>query len=249
MENRKRNFSTFLKTMPSVKCIETFLASNNLTFLADRKDLLAGDSNAHFVLAGRILVLKNFSVFFKTSKLIKFRRLLSSSSKSFKLTSLNSGQFFNLKVLNGLLNKSLLINDYTFFSRYQQLLFSKNFNLFLDLVKVTNLLCQNAIELKFFVHLLSVLFRNMHKRQHNKFIFFVSNLFKHILRTYPSIVGLRLEINGRLLGKPRASSIKIEQGFLGLHSFSLNKYTHKTHVYTVYGVFGFTCFINFKNNN
>lgn len=241
----KRFFSYFV-SVSKIKQVENYLADNNLEFLLDKKDILLDDSNLFS--NNKNLILKKSIVFIKTSKLIKYRRSLSLNKRVSSILTKNS-YYFDFKIVNGFLNQVLIVNDYNFFVRYQQNLFSKNFNLFLDLIKITNLLCQNLVQLKLFVYLLSSLFRTMHKRQHNRFIFFVSNLFKYILSTYPNVCGLRLEVSGRLLGKPRASNIKIENGFLGLNSFSSNKYTYQTHVYTLYGVFGFKCYINFKNNN
>jgi hypothetical protein len=223
--------------------VESYIARNNLDNLMNKKEVLL---NKSFVYSSNLdVVLDNSVIFIKTSKLIKFRRLLS-INKNFKVSKNKGSFFFNIKVANGFINKSLVESDYNFFLRYQQSIFSKNFNLFLDFIKVTNLLCQNILDLKIFVHLLGSLFRMLHKRQHNRFLVFVSSLFKYILNTYPNVCGLRLEISGRLLGKPRASTKKIEHGFLGSNSFSENKYSFQMHVYTLYGAFGLKCSVNFK---
>ncbi len=245
----KRFFSSHVVKTSKTQQIEKYLCKQNLEFLVDKKDVLL--DRVDLKSSPQNLILKNSKIFLKTSKLIKFRRLLSSNKNDSILSQkkFQTNFFFDLTIVNTFINKAMLPSDYNFFTRYQHALFSKNFNLFLDLIKVTNLLCQNIVHLKLFVALISTLFRTLHKRQHNRFIFFISNLFKYILETYPNVLGLRLEINGRLMGKPRASTIKIEYGFLGLNSFSSKRYSYQNHVYTLYGAFGFKCYINFKNNN
>lgn len=241
---KNKNFGSMTAFLKA-NAVENLLSNNNLNFLMQNKDILL--DSYQFYKNKKNVIIKNSNVFIKTSKLIKYRRLLSTTkvTNSF-LQQQENAYFFNFKIINYCLKSAELTTDYSFFVRYQQSLFSKNFNLFLDFIKVTSLLCQNLVSLKLFTHLLSNLFRLLHKRQHNRFVFFVSNLFKYILITYPNVSGLQLEISGRLLGKPRASTIKIEQGFLGLNSFCVNKHVYKTHIYTLYGAFGLKCSINFK---
>ena len=50
-----------------------------------------------------------------------------------------------------------------------------------------------------------------------------------------------------MMGKTRASTVKIEKGALSLTTINADCIENKLHVYTLYGAFGFKIWINYKN--
>lgn len=154
---------------------------------------------------------------------------------------------FDLVCLNRLNNKAYLAADYVFYKKYKNMLFSRNYNLWLDMLKITNLFVKKFIDPKSFLTLLSHLFKYLNKRKHNKFIYFVTSLFDYLTKTYPThVLGLQLTISGRLLSKPRSSIINIESGTLHLTSASADLKSSQMHVYTLYGAFGLKLYVNYK---
>ena len=84
------------------------------------------------------------------------------------------------------------------------------------------------------------------------FIAFLKNLAKILvtdlsrvpfLNKTNRIKGVKFLINGKLKGKTRANSILIVKGLVPAQTISANIDFSKTHVFTVYGVFGFKIWI------
>lgn len=197
-------------------------------------------------------------VFYRTKILLKYRKkfkLYRTYEKNtvFQnyikriLENKNLQIFMQFFCLNRVIDKKYIRQDYEFYKPYKNLLFVRNYNLWLDLIKTTNLLTLKVIGVESYLYLLSLLFRHLNKRKHNRFILFVSNLFEHILKVYPDKVkGLKLVISGRLQSKPRSSIVKIEKGTLNLTSKKSNLLLSQMHVYTLYGAFGLKLYINYQ---
>lgn len=217
-------------------------------------------------------------VFFRTIKVIHLRKKLIHSrvknvikKKSFFLQKFYQKLFFNnllllrnyigflkLKNLNLLLcqreNKILQKKMYYFYKKVAFNLFPRRFNFFIDSVKITTLFLKGFISTDFFIKNLGNIFKILQKRKHVKFLYFIKKLFKSLLlnqKDYNSILGIKCRINGKLRGKTRSSTCCI---FIGqVPNQSLNKSVDyaKTHVFTVYGVFGFKLWVyrDFKLNN
>ncbi len=201
----------------------------------------------------------NVAAFYRTKLLLKYRKKLKSCNvqKNSALTNLdivkntsffNSNQIIiNLICLNRFMDKNSVKNDYSFYKSYKNLLFVRNYNLWLDFVKTTNLVIRKALDVKALLLLFGSLFKYLNKRKHNRFIFFVSNLFDYLVKTYPDhIKGIKLVISGRLLSKPRSSIAKIERGTLNLTSKDACILSSQMHVYTLYGAFGLKLYINYQ---
>lgn len=197
-------------------------------------------------------------IFYRTKTLLRYRKKIKLSKNYQKntpfqnytnrlLKSKNLQIFTKFFCLNRLIDKKFIRQDYDFLKQYKNLLFVRNYNLWLDLIKTTNLLSLKKINVESYLYLLSSLFRYLNKRKHNRFILFISNLFEHILKIYPSHVkGLKLIISGRLQSKPRSSIVKIEKGTLNLTSKKSNLLSSQMHVYTLYGAFGLKLYINYQ---
>ncbi|HND45620.1 MAG TPA: hypothetical protein PLC61_04400 [Chitinophagales bacterium] len=201
----------------------------------------------------------NLAAFYRTKLLLKYRKKLklrnSIKNSPFRLSSIIRNTFFfnsnqilvNLTCLNRLIDKTSVKNDYSFYKSYKNLLFVRNYNLWLDFVKTTNLVIRGVLDIKALLLLFGSLFKYLNKRKHNRFIFFVSNLFDYLVKTYPDrIKGIKLVISGRLLSKPRSSIAKIERGTLNLTSKNANIVSNQMHVYTLYGAFGLKLYINYQ---
>jgi hypothetical protein len=166
--------------------------------------------------------------------------------------------FLKLKNLNLLLcqreNKAIQIKMYFLYKKIAYTLFPRRFNFFIDSIKITTLFLKGFISTSFFVRNLGNIFKILQKRKHVKFLYFIKKLFKNLLEVQHdrnSILGVKCRINGKLRGKTRSSTCCI---FIGqVPNQSLNKFVDyaKTHVLTVYGVFGFKLWVyrDFKLTN
>ncbi len=199
----------------------------------------------------------NLVGFYRTKILLKYRKKIKQlNSKSFSkdLEIFKNTSFFqsnqilvNFLCLNRLTDKVSIKNDYFFYKPYKNLLFVRNYNLWLDFVKTTNLVVRKLLDAKAMLLLFGSLFKYLNKRKHNRFIFFVSNLFDYLVKNYPDqIKGIKLVVSGRLLSKPRSSIAKIERGTLNLTSKDACVVSNQMHVYTLYGAFGLKLYINYQ---
>jgi hypothetical protein len=205
-------------------------------------------------------------VFSRTGKLLKYKKLLKkrisknlrlNSSKYKKINNLVLGSSKKKNSSNNLLinyynvNKEIetkLISQYfNSFKKFNTVLFSRGFNLFIDFLKVLTLIDRKKINPKVFLLILGQIFRNLTKKKHTKFIFFIKTIFDNLITSKANgIVGIKLIINGKLMGKTRASTVKVERGSLSLNTVNSGCMAEKMHVYTLYGAFGFKIWINYK---
>jgi len=239
--------------------LENYLLSLNGNSLFFNKGLLLSEPE---LLKNRTQFILNLPAFYRTKLLLFYRRRLVSHEKNLNqlefqskfVSFLKNHTFFkrnevliNIFCLNRNLNESTLRTDYSFYKHYKRELFARNHNLWLDFIKVTNLVVSKQLNAKALLLLFGALFKYLNKRKHSKFILFVSCLFDHLILKYPSqIRGLRLVISGRLLSKPRSSVAKIERGTLNLTSKDADLSSSQMHVYTLYGAFGLKLYINYK---
>jgi len=237
-----------------------FLLNNSLglngSYLFSNKGLLFNEPQ---LLKQEDSFLLNLQAFYRTSSLLNFRaKLVAKSSLNYRSSKIsnffkntkflkNNKILVNLVCLNRFIDKTAIKTDYAFYRPYKNILFQRNYNLWLDFIKVTNLIVNKFLDVKSFLFLLSSLFKYLNKRKHSKFIFFISNLFDFLITTYPDkIKGLKLIITGRLLSKPRSSTVKIERGTLNLTSSNACVASNQMHVYTLYGAFGLKLYINYQ---
>ena len=239
----------------------SFLIKQELTNALFRKDILV--SNMDISQSNNTTAL-NLEAFTRTSKLLKYRKTLkkktlnNSRSKNYSkvnnliLNSLknqfaNSNLLINYTNINRKIDKKVLTNCFKAFRKFSTVLFSRGFNLFIDFLKIISLVDQNKINPKMFLLILGQIFRNLTKKKHTKFIFFIKTIFDNLITSENNnVIGIKLVINGKLMGKTRASTVKIERGSLSLNTVNSGCIAEKMHVYTLYGAFGFKIWINYK---
>lgn len=245
-----------LTTSKKSHFLQNYKLSSNGGYLFFNKGLLFNEPEV--LKQGSNFVI-NLATFYRTKILLKYRKKLKhintqGSNLAKSLNILKNTAFFksnqilvNFVCLNRLIDKSSIKNDYVFYKQYKNLLFVRNYNLWLDFVKTTNLVIRELLDAKSLLLLFGSLFKYLNKRKHNRFIFFVSNLFDYLVKNYSSqIKGIKLVISGRLLSKPRSSIAKIERGTLNLTSKDARIVSNQMHVYTLYGAFGLKLYINYQ---
>ncbi len=168
--------------------LHNYLLSLNGSSLLFNKGLLLNEPE--FIHLNQRIVL-NLTAFYRTKLLLFYRKRFVSHEKKFKfqpkfLTLFKNHKFFkenevliNITCLNRNLNSSALRTDYSFYKHYKNGLFVRNYNLWLDFIKVTNLVVSKLLDAKALLLLFGALFKYLNKRKHSKFILFVSCLFDH----------------------------------------------------------------------
>ena len=133
----------------------------------------------------------NCDLFFRTRKLIKYKKVLKKVSCKNNLKQLYflrsiikfiKAKFsfylitFKFSVLNQLLLKKhklrrkILVEFYDLFRRYSKLLFPRRVNFFLDFIKLSGLLLCGLLQVSFFIKLLGEIFTILQKKK--TFVFF-----------------------------------------------------------------------------
>lgn len=185
--------------------------------------------------------IKKFPIYIKKNK--KISKLFYNQLKLLKTTNF----IFNIKNLNKSISKRTLVFFYHKMKRFLGVLFSRRFNLFIDFLKITTLFYENKIDSSCFLFFIGQIFKALHKRKHNRFLFFLNLVFqlliKKIPRTLKSIEGVDIQgfkfiINGKLQGKTRASSKCIRIGAVPTQSIEKNIEFSRKDVHTLYGTFG-----------
>jgi len=126
-------------------------------------------------------------------------------------------------------------------------LFVRRFNLYIDFLKLTTLLSTSFIETSSYLYILVQIFKNLSKKSHNNFMFFIKLLFKLLINLKFNILGLKLEISGKLKGKDRSSSAIIKEGRISTQTIDSNVTYAKSSVYTSLGAFGLKLWVSKKN--
>ena len=127
-------------------------------------------------------------------------------------------------------------------------LFSRRFSFFLDFIKILSLFSNSQISAEVFLFFLQKIFKNLTKKNHNQFLSFLKTCFILLIvnsKRKNSIKGLKLIINGKLKGKPRSSSTLLLVGNISSQTLDSKIDFSKTHVYTIYGVFGLKLWVSY----
>jgi hypothetical protein len=241
---------TFLYSLQYLNYFEILLSKKNIWVI--KKTFLMSSSNSYLTLDLFYRSVK--TTFYKKKGLIlsKKQRLVQKNktfanlfSKNFPLNKVNS-IICNVTNLNKEINTLLLAILYNKTKKFITNIFVRRFNLYIDFVKLTTLLIQNKIGIDKFIYVLALIFKSLSKRVHTRFLFFLKALFKIIIsisgskenNLANSILGFKFIINGKLQGKTRASSSCIQEGSVPTQSFSKSIEFSRSHIYTLYGVFG-----------
>jgi hypothetical protein len=219
-------------------------------------------NNLENLIQGKIFV-QNLSVFYRTSRLLKYKRRFKKiflknrlkkfsqknaqkvkKQKKFNYKKIKNTLFCKIFVLNNLLRGKVLKDNYTKYKQWSYSLFPRSINLFIDFLKILDLIGNKKIQILVLGYILGLVFRTLHKRKHAKFLRFAQELLEHLI-TFKKIKGAKLLICGRLKGKPRSNKKQIEKGSLNLNSAVGSLEYTQQHVYTLYGAFGFKFWINY----
>ena len=246
MENRfiklKRN--NLLNTLSIKKNIENLYRLKNV--YCSNINLNVTDKTVHI----------NSSVFFTTDKLIRYKRNLFSKKR---LSNLNKkapiNKLFNnknvlikTKILNKLVDKSYAIFILNNIKKFNSSLFSKRYTQFFDLVKIATLTAYNKENVYLFTRILGSIFRSLQKRKQNLFVSFLKHLLNlMIVKNNKNLQGMKIILNGKLQGKTRAKTVKIQTGPVSINSIKEKPITSKIHIYTLYGAYGLQILANYKN--
>lgn len=191
------------------------------------------------------LVFLTLDMFYKTQKILRYKKEIF-NRKGIKQPITVFNHFIPNKILvlkQHLVNKkidSLLLKElYLKFRNFQNTIFSRRFNLFIDFLKLTTLFIKKEIKANTFLAVLGTIFKVLPKKAHGRFFSFLNYLFTAIVENKKtSICGLKFIINGKLKGKLRSSSFKILVGKIKTQTFKTEIDFAKLHVYTIYGAFG-----------
>lgn len=225
------------------------------------KDIIVSDLNLNQLNNLTYLNLKTFS---RTAKVIKYRRLLRSSKGKLnvkstevnKITKLFENRYDNKNLninnaviniinLNTLIKSNDVEENFDTFKRFSNVLFSRGYNLFLDFVKLTALLNDKHINASTYLLILGQVFKNLNKKKHSNYIQFIRTIGDTLIEK-KVIKGIKFSISGRILGKARASCVKVERGAIALNTINANNQFSKLHVYTIYGAYGLKLWISYN---
>jgi hypothetical protein len=203
-----------------------------------------------------------FSLFFRSRFSSRARRFFfkptlrpslvnKKSLTPFKQFSLLGSQFYTKNVvLNTMVDFRSLKILYNQFSFFERGLFSRRFNVFLDFLKVVSLFKRGLVDVSTFTEILAEIFRYIQKGSHSRYIFFVKYLFSVLCgaTSESGFGGMRLFLSGKLLGKPRSSTVKIIKGCVPLKSVGSSIAFHSLSIQTGYGTFGLKVWVNNSNS-
>lgn len=155
--------------------------------------------------------------------------------------------FTQIVVLNHALTNDELRKYFIELKKFKNILFSRQFSLFIDFVKLTNLFILQKVSTITYLEVLGRVFKVLPKNKHSRYFLFLEHLFKLIIKESKGLVrGIKLEISGKLKGKLRSSSQRISEGNISSQSISKNLQYSQIHVYTVYGSFGVKLWVNYS---
>lgn len=250
--------------------IKTLGLKENLLQLFRRKNIYL--SNVDISRDEKLLSI-NTNIFFPTEKVLKLKRslvqnrrqrikkqLLIRSNLSSRVQGKNRhvyrmnknlfirNMIVKFRVLNADLEKIRLRYFFNKLKRFRYSLFNKRYSLFFDMVKVISLISVNKGNLDLFSYLLGVLFRTLHKKKHKLFISFLKHLANCIIDSVKNLNGIKIVINGKIQGKVRAKTVKIQAGRISITNLGNAPQISKVHVFTVYGAYGIHVLVNYNNS-
>lgn len=249
-------FSKFYNRLNVQEFLYSYYFLKNLNFLFQKKKLFLTNSFCFFF-ENKIFL--TCFLFFRVAKLTRFKKLkkkalilkLTNNFNKIK-TIFNTLRFFknNLLVftfinLNIYLKKKKknIIKCFKNLKKLGLIIFPRRFNFFLDFIQLSVLFLENKIDIKFFISIISEIFRILQKKMHAKFLLFMSTYFQFLVSNpfknkVANLLGVKFCINGKLKGKTRSSSQTFTSGTVPVQSLKARIDYAKSHAFTIYGVFG-----------
>lgn len=197
----------------------------------------------------------NSNVFFTTDKLIRYKRNLFNKrplinlNKKISINKLfkNKNVTLKTKILNKLIDKNYAIFLLNNVKKFNNSLFSKRYTQFFDLIKIATLTSMHKENVQLFSKILASIFRSLPKKKHNLFISFLKHLLNLlIVKNEKNLKGMKIVLNGKLQGKTRAKTVKIQTGPVSINSIKEKPVSSKVHIYTLYGAYGLQILANYK---
>ena len=240
------NKSLNLDIKNPTKFLKTYKTLTHLKQSLERKGIIL---NHYIIKEEDTNCFIKLKIFFGTQKLLKYKTLL----KNKRLNTLKKDFIKNLIqnisnykttvsdiiILNHYLDNKQTKTYFNEFKKFKNILFSRQFSLFIDFIKLTTLFTNKKISTEIYLNILGKIFKILPKNKHARYFFFIDQLLKIIVEDqYNSIQGVKLQINGKLKGKLRSSSEQISQGNLSTSSISKSINYSQVHIYTIYGSFG-----------
>lgn len=255
-KNTKVINSNFISFSNNFKFVETFLRA------LEKKNVLV--SSISFSQSSNMVSLR-MGIFFSSNYIrlrkLRFNKLKLKKQKDQRSLHKFKNLFFDnlnvlrinlfsfvVKNLNNNIQPNIVKYFYLKLKRYIKILFSRRFDLFLDIIRLTALLVKKEVSLSIFLFVLVKIFCTLSKKKHNQFFFFIRDLFKSITylkSKYIDIKGIKFILNGKFKGKPRAKKNKIVIKSVPIQTMKSNILFSKKHAYSLYGVFGFKLWFSF----
>ena len=265
LKKKKNTLSFSGNEKESIKFLHGLRFLKSFEQLLKRKNILLTGNQINFV--GNKVYL-DLNLFFKVSKLVHYRKksLKSVRNTLFSRVRNKMSEFltreFNLlksnfvilklNVINKKVNKKLVYFFYNKLKRFIGILFPRRLNFFMDFLKASSLFSEDLLSLKVYLSFLGLIFKVLQKRTHGRFLLFLRTVFdlivyspkvKKLSSVKSKIKGLKFVLNGKLKGKPRASSNCSLFGRVPNSTIAKDIFFAKFDIYTLYGVFGFKAWV------
>jgi len=250
------NNKVFFNSLKFLKFFEFLLKKRgviilNQTFnIMNNQGYLIGNL---FYMTNKVNLYKKKLQLVSVTKKVYNTRLASLFLKIFNLLKTNL-IIISFSSVNRNINSKLLNFMYLKFKKFNNNIFQRRFNLFLDFLKLTTLFCQGKVTVDYYIVLLAQIFRSLAKRLHTQFFTFLKILFKTLVIDVTTLnfkiinfSGIKCVISGKLQGKARATKCLIVEGSVPTQTLSKNLYFAKVHTYTLLGAFGFKIWVLKKN--
>lgn len=178
----------------------------------------------------------------KNSKNIEWTKTLSTLTKDLPSNNLI---VHKITLLNKQVNMKIVRIAHSKLKFFKKTLFSRRFDLYYDFLKLTSLLITKKVKIGVYNIILGKIFKYLMKKSHNKFFNFLKKL-SHLVTRSSTIGGIKFGINGKLKGKLRANSFKLEIGKIGIQTITSDIDFSIVHINTLYGCFGLKTWIKYK---
>lgn len=178
----------------------------------------------------------------KAFKKIEWTKTLSTLTKDLPSNNLI---VHKITLLNKQVNMKIVRIAHSKLKFFKKTLFSRRFDLYYDFLKLTSLLITRKVKIGVYNIILGKIFKYLMKKSHNKFFNFLKKL-SHLVTRSSTIGGIKFGINGKLKGKLRANSFKLEIGKIGIQTITSDIDFSIVHINTLYGCFGLKTWIKYK---
>lgn len=201
------------------------------------------------------------NIFFRYKKMRKYNKKIYNNKVKLKEHKKIGGLYinFHFNILNQKINQLKASLFFKNFLKMKEIIFIRRPDLFSDFFNLSALLVDTKLSTKLYLQLLGQIFSILLKQKHTKFFLFLKNLFNELIFqkkdvlskeknrlskgkkksiVFSAIIGIKFHLNGKLKGKPRASSLKIINGKVPCQTVNSNIQYNKITIYNRYGAFG-----------